>query len=195
MATVTESPEQSLVLVRHGESTWNALHLVQGQDDHATLTPRGRQQAADVAKTFASPDFDLIVSSDLRRAMETALVIAGVLGLNVESEPTLRERCFGVAEGGPIEALTGDLVGINDGVVTNDQVSPEGGETLRDFRARAGTFLEIRRRLWSTQRLLLVTHGGTIRALQSYCAGTPIQGSRWDPVGNCSVWTVAPPLD
>lgn len=63
MASVIVSAEQRLVLVRHGESTWNELHLVQGQDDRATLTPRGRQQAAAVAQELASYDFDLIVSS------------------------------------------------------------------------------------------------------------------------------------
>src|ERR1700722_14221815 len=106
MATVIESPESPLVLVRHGESTWNELRLVQGQDDRATLTDLGRQQARDVAHELSSRDFDLIVSSDLRRAMETAAIIAGLLDLEVESEPTLRERGFGVAEGGPLDQLT-----------------------------------------------------------------------------------------
>jgi 2,3-bisphosphoglycerate-dependent phosphoglycerate mutase len=195
MTTVIESTKQPLVLVRHGESTWNALHLVQGQDDRATLTPRGRQQAADVAHTLRSYDFDLIVSSDLQRAMATALIIARALELKVETDPALRERGFGVAEGGPSEALTAALLGIEDGVVVNDRVSPEGGETLRDFRARVGAFVDERHRRWPDQRLLLVTHGGTIRAMQGYCGGTPLQGSRWDRVGNCTVWTVAATRD
>lgn len=193
MSTVISSPEQSLVLVRHGESTWNELGLVQGQDDHATLTPRGRQQAGDVARELTSREFDRIVSSDLRRTMETAAVIAGVLGLEVESEPALRERSFGVAEGGPLAGLTEQLVGINDGLVIDDDVRPDGGETLVEFRARAGAFFEIRERRWPGERLLVVTHGGTIRALQSYCAGTSLRGSRWGRVGNCTVWTVTAP--
>ena len=193
MATVDVSPEPPLIVVRHGESTWNELRLVQGQDDRATLTPLGRQQAREVAHDLASHDFDLIVSSDLRRAMETAVIIAGVLDLEVESEPTLRERGFGVAEGGPLDQLTEGMVGIKDGVVTDDGVRPDGGETLSDLRSRVGDFLRIRHQRWSTQRLLVVTHGGTIRAIQSYCRGTPFQGSHWDRIGNCSVWTVSSP--
>jgi 2,3-bisphosphoglycerate-dependent phosphoglycerate mutase len=186
--------ESRLVLVRHGESTWNALRLVQGQDDRATLTPRGRQQATEVARNLSSQDFELIVSSDLQRAMATASVIAEALDLEVVSEPSLRERGFGVAEGGPLDRLTERMVGIKDGVVTDEEASPEGGETLRDFRNRVGTFFELRQRRWPTKRLLVVTHGGTIRALRSYSAGTPFQGSQWNPVDNGTVWTVSIPL-
>jgi broad specificity phosphatase PhoE len=193
MAFVSVTTESPLVLVRHGESTWNALRLVQGQDDRATLTRRGRQQASDVAHSLSSRGFDLIVSSDLQRAMETALLIAGVLRLEVVPEPALRERGFGDAEGGPMDRLTWRTSGIKDGAVVDDDVSPDGGETLREFRARAGAFFDIRQRRWPAKRLLVVTHGGTIRALQSYCAGTEFRGSQWDRIGNCTVWTVTAP--
>ena len=181
------------MLVRHAESTWNELHLVQGQNDEARLTQRGRQQAAAVAEELQSLQFDLIVSSDLQRAMETASIIADVLALAVETDPLLRERGFGVAEGGPVDQLTEENVGVIHGVVIDDSVSPEGGESLRDFRERAGRFMELRELKWPDQRLLVITHGGTIRALQSYGEGTPFLGSKWDRVANCSVWTVSPP--
>jgi broad specificity phosphatase PhoE len=188
-------PDQSvpLVLVRHGESTWNELRLVQGQNDEARLTERGRLQAADVARQFHSTEFDLIVSSDLRRTTETAAVIAEVLGIAVETEVTLRERDFGVAEGVSLDDLSADLAGISHGMVTDDDVSPEGGETLRAFRDRAGRFLELRGRQWPGRRLLVVTHGGTMRALRSCCDGTPFQGSVWDRVENCAVMSLTPP--
>jgi broad specificity phosphatase PhoE len=182
-----------LVLVRHGESTWNELRLVQGQNDDAQLTDRGRQQAADVATTFERRDFDLIVSSDLRRAAETAAVLAEVLGLAVVSDALLRERDFGVAEGGPLADLSAELSGIDHGVVTNDDVSPEGGETLRALRARAGRFLELRQDRWAGERLLIVTHGGTMRALRSCYEGRAFQGSTWDRVDNCAVMMLAAP--
>jgi broad specificity phosphatase PhoE len=178
------------VLVRHAESTWNELHLVQGQNDEARLTQRGRQQAAAVAQELQSLQFDLIVSSDLQRATETASIIADVLALTVETDALLRERGFGIAEGGPVDQLTEQSVGVIHGVVTDDSVSPEGGESLQDFRQRAGRFIERRELKWPDQRLLVITHGGTIRALQSYREGTPFLGSKWDRVANCSVWTV-----
>jgi broad specificity phosphatase PhoE len=189
---VISDVERPLVLVRHAESTWNELQLVQGQNDEALLTGRGRQQAADVAQELHSRDFDLIVSSDLRRATETAGIIADVLGLAVATDELLRERNFGVAEGGPIGQLREETVGVVEGVVIDDDVSPAGGETLRDFRQRAGRFIELREVKWPEQRLLVVTHGGTIRALQSYNEGTPFLGTKWDRVANCSVWTLTP---
>ena len=181
-----------LVLVRHAESTWNELHLVQGQNDEARLTDRGRQQAATVAQELRSCEFDRIVSSDLQRATETSAIIAEVLGLAVVTDPLLRERGFGIAEGGPIDQLDEQSVGVIHGVVSDDSVSPEGGETLRDFRERAGRFIELCEIKWPDQRLLVITHGGTIRALQSYSEETAFLGSRWDRVANCSVWTVTP---
>jgi broad specificity phosphatase PhoE len=192
MATVnTTSPP--LVLVRHGESTWNALRLVQGQDDRAILTPHGRDQATDVALELSSRRFDLIVSSDLQRARETATVIAEILDLEVLYERSLRERSFGAAEGRPLDELTEQTVGIKDGVVTNECVSPDGGETLREFRSRVGAFFDLRQRRWPNERLLVVTHGGTIRAFQSYCAGTDFVGSPWNRIDNCTLWTVSEP--
>jgi 2,3-bisphosphoglycerate-dependent phosphoglycerate mutase len=185
--------ERPLVLVRHGESTWNVQRWVQGQNDEARLTERGRDQAAAVAEELRVGHFDLIVASDLRRATETAAVIAEVLGLAVTTDPLLRERGFGLAEGGSLVAQSAASVGISDGVVTDDDVSPEGGETLREFRERAGRFLDRRERDWPDQRLLVVTHGGTMRALQRCWEGTPFQGSRWEPVDNCAVMALTPP--
>jgi probable phosphoglycerate mutase len=184
-----------LVLVRHGESTWNELRLVQGHNDEAGLTDHGRQQAADVGQELRSRAFDRIVSSDLRRATETAAVLAEVLDLIVVTEPSLRERNFGVAEGWPLKALSADLVGIEGAMVVNDGVSPEGGESLRAFRHRAEQFLELRQRRWADERLLIITHGGTMRALRSCYQGRAFQGSTWDSVDNCSIMTLGVPDD
>jgi 2,3-bisphosphoglycerate-dependent phosphoglycerate mutase len=189
---VIQGAQRPLVVVRHGESTWNELRLVQGQNDEARLTPRGRDQAAAVAEELRAGSFDLVVTSDLRRASETASIIAEALQLTTLSDPLLRERNFGVAEGAPLDALVD--VGIGDGVVTDDDLSPVGGETLREFLARAGEFVRKCSQRWPTERLLVVTHGGTIRAMQTYCAGTSFRGARWDRVGNCSILTITPPV-
>jgi len=189
---VSPEPVYPVVLVRHGESTWNERRLVQGQNDDARLTPRGRRQAAEVAEDLRSRDFDVIVSSDLRRASETAAVIGSVLGLAVETDRALRERNFGVAEGTSLDDLSAGVTGITRGVVTDDAVSPEGGETLRALLERAGEFLERRERVSPRQRLLVVTHGGTMRALQCWRDGTPFLGSTWERVDNCAVLTLGP---
>jgi broad specificity phosphatase PhoE len=182
-----------LVLVRHGQSSWNELRLVQGQNDEARLTSKGREQALRAAGELRQGRFDLIVSSDLVRTVETAQIIGDVLGLEIDLDVDLRERCYGVAEGGSLDAITAAMVGVENGVITNEDAKPEGGETLAEVRERAGRFVRRTVERWPDQRLLVVTHGGTIRALRSYCAGTPMQGALWDAVANCSLWTVSRP--
>lgn len=191
-----EHPETSdLVLVRHGQSSWNELRLIQGQNDAAQLTATGREQARRAALELRVQHFGRIVTSDLARALQTARIIADVLEIEVELDADLRERSYGVAEGGSIDVITPAMVGVEDGRVTNVEVSPEGGESLRALRERAGRFVRTSLERWPNERLLVVSHGGTIRALRSYCAGTPLQGTLWGAVANCTVWTVRRPLD
>ena len=97
--------EGSITLVRHGESTWNDLGLIQGQNDLAELTDLGREQARAVARTLKSLGFDRLVTSDLARARQTAEIIGSELDLALAPDSLLRERCFGVLEGQPQEML------------------------------------------------------------------------------------------
>jgi len=189
---VTSPPrnEFSITLVRHGESDWNELRLVQGQNDTAQLTVRGKEQAYGVAQSLREPGFDYLFSSDLNRAAETASIIGATLGLTPESDTLLRERCFGTLEGGPFESLTGDVTGVVDHVLVDPDTRPPGGESFRDVVTRAGLFIERVKVLWPSQRLLVVTHGGTIRALRAYASRTPLEGMTWDRVVNASVWTL-----
>jgi broad specificity phosphatase PhoE len=189
---VTSAPrnEFSITLVRHGESNWNELRLVQGQNDTAQLTARGKEQAYEVAQSLREPGFDHLLSSDLNRAAETASIIGATLGLTPESDALLRERCFGTLEGGPFESLTGDVTGVVDHVLVDPDTRPPGGESFRDVVARAGLFIERVKVLWPSQRLLVVTHGGTIRALRVHWSRTPLEGMTWDRVVNASVWTL-----
>ncbi|MHB1089283.1 MAG: histidine phosphatase family protein [Acidimicrobiales bacterium] len=184
-----------LVLVRHGQSTWNELRLVQGQNDEARLTAKGRDQALRAANELRTERLDRIISSDLTRTRETAQIIADVLGLEIDLDADVRERSYGVAEGGSLDAITPEMVGVKDGVIVDEEASVEGGESLRALRERAGRFVGTSGERWPGERLLVVTHGGTIRALRSYCAGTPMQDSEWYAVANCTIWMVSRPTD
>lgn len=86
-----------ILLVRHGESTWNADGRWQGQADPA-LTERGRAQAAEAAGALGMPD--ALITSDLVRAADTAAIIGNLLGLDAVTEPGLRER-----DAGPLSGL------------------------------------------------------------------------------------------
>lgn len=179
-----------LVVIRHGQSEWNERRLIQGQNNESRLTSSGREEALRAANELHALGLELIVTSDLARAVETAQIIASVLGLGVEIDTDLRERSYGVIEGGSLDEVTPDLGGITDGVVTNEDASPEGGESLRALRERAGRFLRASIVRWPEERLLVVTHGGTVRALRSYAERTPLQGMAWDVVANCTTWRV-----
>src|SRR5919112_3137972 len=84
MATTT------LLLARHGETDWNRAGRWQGQTGPG-LNDLGRRQAAALAERLSSFSVDALASSDLARAMETASIVGGRLGLHAEPEPGLRE--------------------------------------------------------------------------------------------------------
>jgi broad specificity phosphatase PhoE len=189
---MTDASPSTLVLIRHGETTWNAQRLVQGHLDDATLTPRGREQALAAAATLGD-GFDLIVSSDSRRARETADLIASVLRVPILILPALRERNYGVLEGGPISAATADLTGIGGDRVVDADAHPVGGESLRQLFGRTARAIDQIVREHAGQRVLVVTHGGAIRTIRAYCEGTDVDDLAWDRVTNCSVWPVRAP--
>ncbi len=184
-----------LTLVRHGESDWNDQSVIQGQNDTARLTALGRHQARAVAASLRGSSFGRVISSDLVRAKETAAIIAEKLGLELEVEPLLRERCFGVFEGGPSSDLTSENTGIEHEVLVNPEARPAQGESFRDVVVRANRFLQLVDERWPNEPLLVVTHGGMIRALRAQLANTDLKNMEWYPVGNCSVWALAEPED
>jgi broad specificity phosphatase PhoE len=184
--------DSSITLVRHGESTWNELGLIQGQNDLAQLTNEGREQARAVAETLKSLGFDRLVTSDLARARQTAEIIGSELDLALTADSLLRERCFGVLEGQPQEMLDSARSGIVDGVIVDPDARPEGGESFRDVVTRVGIFVEATRDDGDGERLLVVTHGGAIRALRAYVEALPLEGLDAFAVANCSVWDLYP---
>ena len=129
-------------LVRHGESTWNALGLAQGHCDQARLTRRGEHQAWAVAARLRSRPIGALYASDLRRAQQTAAPLATVLGLPVTSDARLRERCLGVLEGTDAAAIHPAVSGLRAHRVVDADARPPGGESLRDFYRRVAEFAD-----------------------------------------------------
>jgi probable phosphoglycerate mutase len=87
-----------LLILRHGQTAWNANDRVQGQTD-IDLDDTGRDQARRVAPVLATYHPDLIVSSDLKRAAQTADALSALVGLPVELDQRLRERNYGPWQG------------------------------------------------------------------------------------------------
>lgn len=88
-----------IALIRHGQTDWNQAALMQGRTD-IPLNATGRAQAREVVRELAESDWDVVVSSPLQRARETAAIIAEGLGLELgPAIPGLTEQDFGDAEG------------------------------------------------------------------------------------------------
>lgn len=186
--TRSEQPLGEIILVRHGESTWNVSKRVQGQCDDARLTARGQRQAREAAESLSGSTYDAIFSSDLSRALETAAIIAEVLGLEVRITSDLRERGFGEIEGAPLEELTPELSGIADGRIVDASASPVDGETLDELFTRISRFMATILTRHRGETVIVVAHGGTIRAIRAYLQRLPMSGLQWDAVTNCSIW-------
>ncbi|HVX19998.1 MAG TPA: histidine phosphatase family protein [Acidimicrobiales bacterium] len=186
----------TLWLVRHGESTWNALGLVQGQKAEPELTPRGRDQAEAVARALSSSlagrSLRAVYSSDLRRAVQTAAPVTAALGLAAVADPRLRERSFGDVEGLPSRLLGTQHSGFDGERVVDADASPPGGESIRDLVGRTAGFVEdVLVGVGAGEvddgtggDVVLVVHGGVVRALLAWLDGVEPDRMAWGAVGN-----------
>jgi len=155
----------TLLLVRHGQSEWNAAGLMQGQTPHVPLTGLGHAQAAAAAAELAALRPGALLSSDLLRAVQTAEHCARATGLRVETAPALREQGYGALEGRPSRELW-DVVDWTD-----PHWSAPGGESLAELHGRVEAFLKNLAAEPPADVIALVTHGDTIRAAQAVVAG------------------------
>jgi broad specificity phosphatase PhoE len=155
----------TLLLVRHGQSEWNAAGLMQGQTGHIPLTPLGHTQAAAAAGELAGLGPGALFSSDLLRAVQTAEHCARATGLPIVTSPALREQGYGELEGRPSRDLW-DVVDWADA-----HWSAPGGESLAELHGRVEAFLKDLSAEPPADVIALVTHGDTIRAAQAVVAG------------------------
>lgn len=170
-----------LILLRHGRTAWNAERRFQGQAD-PPLDEVGRAQAYEVAALVAALRPQVLVSSDLQRAAQTAVPLGEVTGLPVLVEPRLRERSLGHWEG-----LTRDEVADRfpdeyaDWVAGRD-VSRRGGETREQVASRA---LAAFAALPEVQTAVFVTHSATAMALCNCLLAISQQVHPLGPLANC----------
>jgi probable phosphoglycerate mutase len=154
----------TLFLARHGETDWNAAGRWQGQTD-VPLNEQGRAQAREIALRLRSEGIRSIATSDLLRARATAEIVAEELGLVVDHvHPDLRERRFGCFEGLTREEVAARHPEAWQRYVDDPGPAPPGGESREELLARLlPAVSEAAARLEG--RLLVVMHGGSMRAL------------------------------
>ena len=158
----------TLLLVRHGETDWNAEGRLQGHTDRP-LSDYGRRQAERLAEELDGEELEAIYSSDLARARDTAEIVGRKLGLPTVLDPDLREKDWGTWEG-----LT---------AAERDRVEFVGEST----EAHRDRILDALRRISERHpgegRVLVVTHGGSMRRVQ-----TAAMGMALPVVENCGRW-------
>lgn len=175
-------PATRILLARHGETDWNRIGRWQGHAD-PPLNETGRHQAAALAEQLAGDGVAAVYTSDLQRASETARIVADRLRLPVVQDADLREIDVGSWSG-----LTRDEVRERypdgfarwlDGEIGHD------GETREELTDRVVSAVERIADAHPGETVLVVTHGGAIRALRRHAAGDP-----GDSIENCGTLTV-----
>lgn len=160
----------TLLLVRHGETDWNAEGRLQGHTDRP-LSEFGREQAHRLAGELAGDRLDAIYASDLARARETAEILAERLGHPVVLDADLREKDWGTWEGlTSMERVGVELV----------------GESTEQHQRRMLTALGRIAERHQDGRIVVVTHGGSIRRIQTEALGFALP-----VVENCAIWACA----
>ena len=160
----------TLYLTRHGETVDNARQLMQGQTQ-GQLNDVGVEQAEQLRERLAGTHFDAYVASDLKRAIDTARILAGPQQ-PIDTTPLLRERNWGSFTGRYIPDLKGE-------------VWPDDIETLDDLLARAGRFLDFVRTRYQGKTVLAVGHGIVNKAIQAVYYGKQMRDV--ERMTNCEV--------
>ena len=184
-------PITHIVLIRHGETAWNAERRLQGHIDIA-LNAEGLRQADALGAALDGEHFDAIVASDLQRARQTAAAVAATRGMQVQQDAGLRERCFGGFEGllyAEIEQLyPAEFAAWQARDVDAPMPpGPRNAETFRQFYDRTiGTMLRLAQ-AHSGQAIALVAHGGVLECAYRAALGLPLETPRTFPVLNASI--------
>ncbi|MDR2098496.1 MAG: histidine phosphatase family protein [Rickettsiales bacterium] len=166
--------KRRVYFVRHGETDWNRERRLQGRTD-VPLNRTGIRQAEELAKIISNLKVGAIISSPLKRAAETAEIIAAQLAIPIEYNENLVERCFGVAEGlvrkEIIAKYSSLLVMDGDFIDWNRTVIP-GGESPEVRHSRLSAALSEIFADSNRDNVLVVTHGDNVRYLMRVSTST-----------------------
>ena len=151
-----------LTLVRHGETEENVAHILQGRMP-GTLTKKGWKQIGDLESSLEGRRFDVVLSSPLRRAVQTAQELNRVLQLPLVEEPLLQERDWGELTGHSVEEARALME------------MPDSVESVEAMFGRARVFLRKMVEAYDGKRVLAVTHGLFARCIQAAHYGVTIR--------------------
>jgi probable phosphoglycerate mutase len=183
---------RELLLVRHGETSWNVSRRMQGHTD-IPLNERGLWQAAQTARRLAelaaSRPISRVVSSDLQRAAQTAALIAQALGQPVHHDPVWRERAYGVIEGHTPESVAQRWPDLHEGWRSRDPAFPvPGGESLQQFADRVSRALDaLLTASHPPGAVVVVAHGGVLDIIYRSVRGIDLRAPREHSLVNAAI--------
>lgn len=179
-----------ILLVRHGQSQGNA----EGRFGGHTATPlseRGRKQAEATARALATEKISAIYTSDLARAVETAMPLARLTGLEVEPSEAFRERSVGVMEGLTFEEAAAQHPEQYAALIRRDfEHVLLGGESYRQMLDRATSHLDRIIEQHAGGQVAIYSHTGTICILTLHLMGAldaPTLRPVWVATANCGI--------
>lgn len=184
-------PTTQIILIRHGETAWNAVRRLQGHID-ISLNDAGLRQADALAAALADTHLDAIIASDLQRAVQTAQALARGRTKMVRQDPALRERCYGRFEG----LLYADIASIYPAEFAAwqgrdiDAVMPPGereAESFRQFHARSIAALLRWAAAYPGATIAVVAHGGVLECAYRAALGLALDTPRDFSVKNASI--------
>ena len=173
-----------IVMLRHGRTAWNAERRYQGQED-PPLDEVGEAQAIEAAALIAAMHPDLIVSSDLQRARQTAEKVGKLTDCPLSFDERLRERHLGHWQGLTREEVQAKYPAEFSDWLSGRDVLRRGGESRLEVAERS---LQVVSELPEVPLVVLVSHGATSMCLTAALLGLPQSPSILGPLANCH-WT------
>lgn len=178
-----------LCLIRHGETAWNAERRLQGHTD-IPLNSRGEIQARQMAQALKNTNlvFDVLYTSDLKRAADTANALVKLFDLEAQVDSALRERHFGALQGLSIEEaplLRPDIWQAHISRELDHEL--EGGESIHQFALRVRGILDSMQQKYAGKTILAVSHGGTLDMMYRIASNQTLDTKRVASVPNASL--------
>ncbi len=181
------APPVRLLIVRHGETQWNADGRIQGQTD-VHLSIRGEMQARALVPRLADEPIDAVYASDLQRAWRTADLAAEGRLVPVTRDPAWRELAFGEWEGLVYaEAAARDPEVASRRMRHPAHTAPPGGEHLGGLLERVRPALQAIQVRHAGQTVLIATHGGVVRTLGCFFLGLDLDAAWRLTAGNAGL--------
>jgi probable phosphoglycerate mutase len=138
---MSTQPKLTLLAIRHGETELNVAKRYQGHGD-SPLTENGRKQVSSLGHRMGKMNFDMLISSDLGRARETATIIAECTGHSVKTDSRLRERNYGVLEGLTVSDIKAGHSEVLERLDANDPdyIIPDGESHRQHYQRNLAVF-------------------------------------------------------